>query len=155
MKKKNLLLYCNRLLLCVMSACSKEVVEENIEVYSPDEEIKEKEVVIENDNFEFHFFPKTTQFYIVKKSNGFIWRSNPEDTSDQGGFRKELDSTLTLRYNTESGSKTLLNNYGLCIEKGNYTSYRIKSVNYTIGNVNKYIIPKAVPESGSLNFMIR
>lgn len=71
-----------------MSACSKEVVEENIEVYSPDEEIKEKEVVIENDNFEFHFFPKTTQFYIVKKSNGFIWRSNPEDTSDQGDSEK-------------------------------------------------------------------
>jgi hypothetical protein len=156
-KRKNLLLLLViALLLCVMSACSKEVVEENIEVYSPDEEIKEKEVVIENDNFEFHFFPKTTQFYIVKKSNGFIWRSNPEDTSDQGGFRKELDSTLTLRYNTESGSKTLLNNYGLCIEKGNYT-YEVTGnkirVNYTIGNVNKvYYVPKAVPESRFLEF---
>ncbi|NLO08812.1 MAG: hypothetical protein GX129_02970 [Clostridiales bacterium] len=154
-RKKLLLLLVITLLLGVTSACSKEVEEDSIEVYSYDE-ITEKEVILENDNLELHFFPETTQFYIVKKSTGYIWRSNPENTSDQGGFRKELESTITLRYNTESGSKTLLNNYGLSIEKGNY-SYEIIDnsikVNYTVGNVNKvYYIPKAVPESRFLEF---
>ncbi len=154
-RKKLLLLLVIALLLGVMSACSKEVIEDKIEVYSYDE-ITEKEIVLENDNLELHFFPETTQFYIVKKSTGHIWRSNPENTSDQGGFRKELESTLTLRYNTESASKTLFNNYGLSIEKGNYT-YEVQDnqikVNYTIGNVNKiHYIPKAVPESRFLEF---
>ena len=154
-RKKLLLLLVIALLLGVTSACSKKVEEDNIEVYSYDE-ITEKEVVLENDNLELHFFPETTQFYVLKKSTGYIWRSNPEDTSDQGGFRKELESTFTLRYNTESGSKTLLNNYGLCIEKGNY-SYEIKDnsikVDYTVGDVNKiYYIPRAVPQSRFLEF---
>lgn len=154
-RKKLLLLLVIALLLGAMSACSKEVVEENIEVYSFDE-IEEKEIVIENDDLEFRFFPETTQFHVVKKSTGHIWRSNPENTSDQGGFKKELESTMTLRYNTESGSKTLLNNYALCIEKGNY-SYEVIDktvrVNYTIGNVNKvHHIPKAAPESRFLEF---
>lgn len=152
---KLLLLLVIAFLLGVMSACSKEEVDDSIEVYSYDE-IDEKEIVLENDNLEFHFFPETTQFYIVKKSTGHIWRSNPEDTSDQGGFRKELESTITIRYNTESGSKTLLNNYGLSIEKGNYTYEKLDNgikVNYTIGNVNKvYYIPRAVPESRFLEF---
>ena len=154
-RKKLLLLLVITLLLGVVSACSKEVIEEEIGIYSYDE-ITEEEIVIENDNLEFHFFPETTQFHIVKKSTGHIWYSNPENTSDQGGFIKELESTITLRYNTESGSKTLFNNYGLSIEKGNY-SYEIKDnsikVNYTIGNVNKiHYIPKAVPESRFLEF---
>lgn len=154
-RKKLLLLLVIALLLCVTAACSKVVEEEDIEVYSYGE-IKDKEIVIENDNLELHFLPEKTHFYIVNKSTGYIWRSNPEDTSDQGGFKKELDSTLTLRYNTESGSKTILNNYGLSIEKGNY-SYEVKDnkikVNYTVGNVNKvHYIPKAVPASRFLEF---
>lgn len=153
-RKKLLLLLIIALLLGVLSACSKEVIDEDIEVYSYGD--LEEEVVLENDNLEFHFFPETTQFQIVKKSTGYIWHSNPENTSDQGGFIKELESTITLRYNTESGSKTLLNNFGLSIEKGNY-SYEIKDntikVNYTIGNVNKvHYIPKAVPASRFLEF---
>lgn len=154
-RKKLLLLLVIPFLLGVMSACSKEAVDDNIEVYSQGE-IEDKEIVIENNDFEFHFFPETTQFYVLKKSTGFIWHSNPENTEDQGGFRKELESTLTLRYNTESGSKTLLNNYGLSIEKGNYTYEKLENgvkVNYTIGNVDKvYYVPKAVPESRFLEF---
>jgi len=138
-----------------MSACSKEEVDDTVEVLSYDE-IEEKEIVIENDNLELHFFPESTQFYIVKKSTGHIWRSNPENTEDQGGFRKELESTLTLRYNTESGSKTLFNSYGLSVEKGNYVYEKLDNgikVSYTIGNVNKvYYIPRAVPESRFLEF---
>jgi hypothetical protein len=154
-RKKLLLLLVIAFLLGVTTACSKEVEEESIEVYSHDE-ISEKEVILENDKLEFHFFPETTQFYVVKKSTGFIWRSNPENTSDQGGFKKELDSTLTLRYNTESGSKTIMNNYALSIEKGNY-SYEINGnkiiVKYTVGNVNKvYYVPRAVPASRFLEF---
>lgn len=160
MKKryKFLLFIAVTFLLGVMTACSKEEIDDDIEIYSYDE-IDEKEIVIGNDNLEFHFFPETTQFYIVKKSTGHIWRSNPENTSDQGGFRKELESTITLRYNTESGSKTLLNSYALSVEKGNYTYEKLNKgirVNYTIGNVNKvYYVPRAVPESRFMEFYNR
>lgn len=157
MKKRSkfLFIFLITFLLGVMSACSKEETDDKIEVHSYDK-IEEKEIVMENDNIEFHFFPETTHFYIVKKSTGHIWHSNPENISDQGGFRKELESTVTIRYNTESGSKTLLNNYGLSIEKGNYTYEKLENgikVNYTIGNINKvYYIPRAVPESRFMEF---
>lgn len=154
-RKKLLLLLVFTFLLSALSACSKETAEEPIEVYSY-ESIEEKEIVIENDNFELHFYPESTHFNIVNKSTGQTWYSNPQDTADQGGFRDELESTITLRYNTESGSKTLMNNYGYSIKKTNYTYERLDNgikVNYTIGNVNKiHYIPIAVPESRFLEF---
>lgn len=153
-RKILLLLVLIALLLGVMSACSKEANEEEIEVYSGSAE--EKEVVVENDNLELHFFPKDTQFYVLDKRNGYIWNSNPEETSDQGGFRKELESTLTLKYNTEAGSATSMNNYALSIEKGNYSYEKLPNgikVNYTVGDINKvYLVPTAVPESRFLEF---
>lgn len=154
-RKRLLLLLVFTFLLSVLSACSKEIVEEPIEVYSY-ESMEEEEIVVENANFEFHFYPESTHFNIVNKSTGQIWYSNPQNTADQGGFRDELESTITIRYNTESGSKTLMNNYGYSIKKTNYTYEKLDNgikVNYTIGNVNKiHYIPTAVPESRFLEF---
>lgn len=156
MKYRNrfLLLMLICLLLGVVSACSKEAVEETIDIFSYDT-IEDKEIVIENKNLEFHFDPVTTQFYVVKKSSGYTWYSNPQDietdTLAQGMAKKELASTLALKYNTESGSDTAMNNYDASITKGNYTYEVLDNgvkVNYTIANIQKvYLIPLAAPES--------
>lgn len=142
------------LLLCVVSACSKEVVQEEMEVYSYDT-LEEKEIVVENDNLALHFDPVTTHFSVVKKSTGYTWYSNPvdaeEDVLAQGINKKDLMATLSIKYNTESGSPTFMNNYGSSIERGNF-SYEVLEkgikVNYTIADLSKvYLIPPAAPES--------
>ncbi len=153
-KKVLLLLMSICLLLGAMSACSKEVVEENLTIYSYDT-IEDKEVVFENDNLEFHFDPATTHFYVVKKSTGHIWYSNPQDASADalaaGINKKDLEATISLRYNTQSGSATTMNNYGSSIEKGNYTYEVLENgvkINYTIADLDKvYFIPPAAPAS--------
>ncbi len=139
-RKILLLLMLISLLLCVVSACSKEAVEEEFEIYSYDT-LVEDEVVIENDNLEFHFDPVTTHFNIIKKSTGYTWYSNPKDSDTdvlaQGINKKDLEATLTLKYNTESGSATTMNNFGSSIEKGNFTYELLENgvkVNYTIGD---------------------
>lgn len=153
-RKVLLLLMLIGLLLGVVSACSKEEVQEEIPVYSMDT-ISEEEVVIQNDNLEFHFDPVTTHFYVVQKSTGHIWYSNPQDVDSDviaaGVNKKDLNATISLKYNTESGSPTLMNNFGSSIEKGNF-SYEVLDngikVDYTIADLDKvYLIPPAVPES--------
>lgn len=156
MKTKKVLLFLMLigLLLGAMSACSKEVVEEELTIYSYDKLDKE-EIVFENNNLEFHFDPATTQFYVVKKSTGQIWYSNPQDASADsiaaGINKKDLSATISLKYNTESGSATTMNNFGSSIEKGNYTYEVLEKgvkVNYTIADLDKvYFIPPAVPAS--------
>lgn len=140
-------------LLCIVNACSKEEEKEELEVYSYD--TLEEEIVLENDNLAFHFDPESTHFYVIQKNTGDIWYSNPvdamSDTLAQGINKQELNATLSLKYNTESGSATTMNNYGFSIEKGNYTyellDNKIK-VDYTIADLEKvYYFPVAVPES--------
>lgn len=153
-RKVLLLLMLIGLLLGVMSACSKEEVEEELPIYSYST-ISEEEVVIKNDKLEFHFDPSTTQFYVVQKSTGHIWYSNPQDIASDtlaaGINKKDLSATISLKYNTESGSATMMNNFGSSIEKGNYTYELLENgvkINYTIADLDKvYFIPPAVPAS--------
>ena len=153
-RKILLLLMLISLLLCVVSACGKEEVVEEIEIYSYDT-LVEDEYVVENDNLEFHFDPVTTHFYVVKKSTGYTWYSNPQDTDTdvlaQGINLEDLQSTISLKFNTESGSPTTMNNFGSSIQKGNFTYELMEKgvkVNYTIADLQKvYLFPLAVPES--------
>ncbi|MBH1941138.1 hypothetical protein I5677_09570 [Mobilitalea sibirica] len=153
-RKLLLLLMLIGLLLSVVSACSKEAVEEEIEIYSYDT-LDEEEIVFENDELEFHFIPETTHFYVVKKSTGYTWYSNPQDADSDtiatGMSKKDLNATISIKYNTESGSATQMNNYASSIEKGNFTYEKLENgvkVNYTIADIEKsYIFPAAVPES--------
>ncbi len=153
-RKVLLLLMLIGLLLGAMSACSKEAVEEELPIYSYDT-MSEEEIVFENDSLEFHFDPVTTHFSVVKKSTGQIWYSNPQDIASDtiaaGINKKDLDATLSLKYNTESGSPTMMNNFGSSIEKGNYSYELLENgvkVNYTIADLDKvYFIPPAAPAS--------
>lgn len=154
-RKNLLMLVLISLLLCAMSACSKKAVEEELSVYSYDE-LDKDEIILQNDHFEFHFVPETTQFYIVNKDTGYIWNSNPKgaeaDTIAAAVSKEELQSTLMIKYNTESGTETTMNNYGSSIARGNYT-YEVLNdtslkVNYTIANIPKeYLVPNGVPEA--------
>jgi hypothetical protein len=162
LRKILLLLIFNILLLCALSACSEKVEQEEIEIYSYDT-LEEEEVVIENDKLEFHFDPVTTQFYVVMKSTGDIWYSNPQDidtdTIAAGINKKDLSATISLKYNTKSGSPTSMNNFGSSIEKGNFNYELLEKgvkVNYTIGDLEKvYLLPAAVPESRFNEFFLQ
>ena len=162
LRKILLLLIFNILLLCALSACSKEAEQKEIEIYSYDT-LEEDEVVYENENLEFHFDPVTTHFYVVKKSTGYTWYSNPQDidtdTIAAGINKKDLNATISLKYNTESGSPTSMNNYGSSIEKGNFTYELLENgvkVNYTIGDLEKvYLLPAAVPETRFNEFFLQ
>lgn len=140
--------------------CSrKEQAEDEIEVYGyepPDN----SDVVIENDNLEFHFNTDTTQFYIVRKGSDDIWYSNPQDAADDpiadNSSKDALLSTLSILYSTSAGVTTTLNNYSYSIVKGIY-SYEVLDngikVDYSIGDIERtYCLPIAVPESRMLQF---
>ena len=141
----------------MVSACSKEVIEDEIEIYTHE---TSEEILVENEDLELHFDPTTTHFKLVKKSTGYEWYSNPPeadaDTTAQVTAKDALKSTMTLRYNTESGSATTMNNYKLSIEEGYYSYEKIDNgikVNYSIGNIEQeYLIPLAVPEDRFLEF---
>lgn len=146
-----LLLVLIGLLLGVVTACSKEVVEDEIEIYSYDT-LDENELLIENDKFELHFDPETTHFSVTDKSTGYIWYSNPADLAPGATAEADLNSTITLRYSTDTTSATSIDNYKYSIQKGNYTYGLLGDngieVNYTIADLEKlYLLPLAVPES--------
>lgn len=139
------------LLLGVVSACSKKATEDEIEVYSYDT-LDENELLVENDNLELHFDPETTHFSVKVKSTGYTWDSNPADLTPGATAGDDLNSTVTLRYCTESTSATSIDNYKYSILKGNYTYGLLGDngieVNYTIADLEKiYLMPIAVPES--------
>lgn len=152
--KKLKLLSLIGLLLGVMSACSKEVAEKEF-LFHTNDEATEEEVLIENENLELHFQPTTTQFYVVDKKNGKTWYSNPVDGENDpkalGIHKKDLLSTLGIKYNTESGSATTMTSYASSVEKGNYSFEKIDNgirVNYTIADMEReYIIPTGVGET--------
>lgn len=154
LRKKFKLLLLIGLLLGVMSACSKEVAEDEFEVYTSGE-VADEEVVLENNNLELHFVPTTTQFYVVDKNSGHTWYSNPVDAEADpkalGIQKKDILSTVSLKYNTESGTATTMTSFGSSVEKGNY-SYEVIdnsiTVNYTIADMERsYIIPTGVGET--------
>lgn len=149
------------ILFCVLfTGCSKDnKVEEEIPVYGY-EPTEDTEVLVENNDLELHFNTETTQFFVVKKSSGDTWYSNPlnvaEDSKADNASKELLQSTLSIKYSTAAGVTTTLNNFGYSITKGIYNYEVLDSgikVNYSIGNIERtYYIPIAVPESRMMEF---
>lgn len=163
LRKSLLLLVLISLLLCVVSACSKTENETDVTVYSRENQNDTTEKVFQNDNLEFHFDPATTHFYVVKKSTGYTWYSNPKDLEQDviasGVNKKDLQSTISIKYNSASGSETLMTNFGSSIDKGNFSYEYLQDgvkVNYTIGDLKKVaLVPLAVSESRFNEFFLK
>ena len=109
----------------------------------------EDEIVLENDAIKMTMDPTTTQFEVLVKSTGKVWRSNPENAANDSAALPEekakLQSTLVMSFNTEAGLETTYNSHAYSINNG---IYEIESgddyitVKYSLGEVQKeFTIP--------------
>lgn len=155
-KKLSILL----LLVLIFTGCSKEVEEENtLENYAYEE--SDKTFILENDHIKFTLDPSTTYFDVLDKSNAYTWNSNPVGAADDPfadtESKKYLQSTLIIEYSSDTGMKSLYNNFEYSILKGIYEIEDGKDyikVNYTIGDVEKtFNIPTALPASRMTIFL--
>jgi len=126
---------------------NKEEDEEIIQPRSYDG--SEEAIILENDSLKMTMDPTTTQFEILVKSSGKVWKSNPENAANDSAALPEekakLQSTLVMSYNTEVGLETTYNTHAYSINNG---IYEIESgddyitVYYSLGEVQKeFTIP--------------
>lgn len=120
---------------------------ELIEPYAYDG--SEEPIVMENDDLKFTMDPTTTQFEVLVKSSGKVWKSNPDGAeSDALALPEEkakLQSTLVMSYNTEAGLETTYDSHNFSVANGIYEIEQgddYVKVNYSLGQVQKeYTIP--------------
>jgi len=109
---------------------------------------------LENDDLIFTLDPETTEFEVLQKATGHIWRSNPEKTdSDPIALPKEkacMHSTLLLTYSTENGVDNTYDSKTYSVDRKFYSienGEKEITVNYILGDMERqYIIPLAVDE---------
>lgn len=109
----------------------------------------EEPVVMENDEIKFTMDPTTTQFEVLVKSTGKVWKSNPEGAANDSlaltEEKAKLQSTLVMSYNTETGLETTYDTHSYSIANGIYEIEQGDDyirVNYSLGKVQKeFTIP--------------
>lgn len=151
------------LLAGVLSACTKEVVEEEIELRTyVATDYEGIEFTMESDDLIFALDKDTTQFTVTQKATGKVWYSNPVDAANDPladmSSKKLLQSILAIEYSNVSELLVNLNTYEHCIKiataagEGIYTLEKVDDntikVNYSIGKVARtFIIPPSVPDA--------
>ena len=107
-------------------------------------------VIMENDDLKFTMDPETTQFEVLVKKTGKVWKSNPENAdTDSIALPEEKDklqSTLVMSYNTEVGLETTYDTNSFSVRNGIYeiekTDDNTVTVHYSLGDVEKeFTIP--------------
>lgn len=106
-------------------------------------------VVLENDSLKFTMDPETTQFELLVKSSGKVWKSCPDGSEDDPIALTEekgkLQSTLVMSYNTEAGLETTYDSYNYSVKNKIYEVIPGEDqieVKYSLGQVEKeYVIP--------------
>ncbi len=111
--------------------------------------------VLENSFLRFELDPETTQFTLLQKSTGHLWRSNPENPDQDrlalGKERNNMKSLFLLKYSTENGVDDIYDSYSYSVQKKFYDIERNGDeivVNYCVGQIERtYIYPLAITES--------
>lgn len=106
-------------------------------------------VVMENDSLKFTMDPTTTQFEVLVKSSGKVWKSNPDGAAEDSAAlteeKEKLQSTLVMSFNTETGLETTYSSFNKSVENGIYEIEQgddYVKVNYSLGEVEKeFVIP--------------
>lgn len=149
------------LLAVVFCGCSEEATEDIIDVRMYDEDdYKDKEFVLETEDLLFELDADTTYFTLTQKSTGKVWRAVPEDGASDaladGTAKKYLQSTLLVKYSSESAVTKTISNYEYSISTNHYEIEKVEGgengdeirVRYTIGDVQKtYMVPKVITET--------
>ena len=106
-------------------------------------------IVMESDAIKFTMDPITTQFEVLVKSTGKVWKSNPDGAADDSAAlsdeKTKLQSTLVMTYNTEAGLETTYDSWKYSTSNGIYDIEQgddYVKVNYSLGEVQKeFTIP--------------
>ncbi|MDR2505462.1 MAG: DUF5696 domain-containing protein [Oscillospiraceae bacterium] len=115
----------------------------------------EKEYTLENDALRFVMDAATTSFSVLRKADGTIWYSNPQDAANDPlalpADKANLMATLNIAYTMSNGSSTQFNNYSYSIERGIYEIEPAEDsvkVMYSLGKVTRtFVIPLGITES--------
>ena len=125
-------------------------VEEVAEIVQPNAyEGSTDPIVMESDAIKFTMDPTTTQFEVLVKSTGKVWKSNPDGAADDSAAlsdeKTKLQSTLVMTYNTEAGLETTYDSWKFSTSNGIYDIEQgddFVKVNYSLGEVQKeFTIP--------------
>lgn len=106
-------------------------------------------IVMESDAIKFTMDPETTQFEVLVKSTGKVWKSNPDGAADDSlalsDEKGRLQSPIVMTYNTEAGLETTYDAYKYSVANGIYQITPEKDsvrVDYSFGEVQKqFTIP--------------
>ncbi|MCR5032796.1 MAG: hypothetical protein K6A92_08035 [Lachnospiraceae bacterium] len=109
----------------------------------------DKPVVLDNAYLTLTMDPMTTQFELLVKETGKVWRSNPVGADDDPlalpEEKDKLQSPLVMSFNTETGLETTYSAYQYSVKNGIYeitTDEDSIRVDYSLGNVEKeFVIP--------------
>lgn len=141
---------CLIILVGVLFIVNYQGVEEEADLVQPYAYVEDKaSYVLENENLKLTLDPETTQFELLVKSSGKIWRSNdPEAADDTAALSEEkgkLQSPLLMSFATETGLETSYNTSAFSVANGIYEIEEGEDylkVNYSLGNVEKeFTIP--------------
>ena len=151
------------LLAGVLSGCSEETVEKEIELRAyKAADYEGIDFTMESDDLLFALDPATTTFTVTQKSTGKVWYSNPVDAAADpiadAASKRLLQSVLALEYSNVNELAVNLNTFehSISIDHGEgtgiYTLEKIDAntikVNYSIGKVSRtFIIPPSVPDA--------
>jgi len=127
------------------------VIQPEFEFYEYSDKTPET-FVLENDYLKLEMDSKTTQFTVLQKNTGKVWRSNPEGAQqDPIALTKEKNnmmSTFLIKYSTQNGTDEIYDTYGYSIKRNFYNLNKANNeitVNYTIGQMDReYIFPLAI-----------
>ncbi len=110
------------------------------------------QLTMENDQLLFTMDQATTQFEVMEKGSGRVWRSNPEDAEKDPialSLNKDtLSSTLIVTYTTPGGIVGM-NNYTYSIQNQTYDLKQQEDgsirVDYSVGQIERvFLIPTAI-----------
>ena len=95
------------------------------------------------DALELYFHPETTEFAVLNRRSGKVWRSNPADRDEDGKaspFEKEvLASQLSVTFRDGMGRIGTFANFSQSISRGQFQAESIENgirITYTLGDMS-------------------
>lgn len=110
---------------------------------SGDNAIPGMQLVEESDELELFFNEETTEFAVLNKRSGKVWRSNPADRETDAkasSFEKEeLSSQLSVTYRDTYGRTSTFSNFAQSVARKQFKAEKIEGgirISYTLGDMS-------------------
>ncbi|MFD1134404.1 DUF5696 domain-containing protein [Paenibacillus urinalis] len=126
---------------------------ELIFLVSGDNDVPGLKLVEETDELGLYFNQETTEFAVLNKRSGKLWRSNPADRGEDvkaSSFEKEeLSSQLSVTFWDRNGQVNTFSNFSQSISRNQFKAEKIEGgirITYTMGDMSLGIdaLPKLI-----------